>query len=59
MQSSSMNEAAVRLNTSSHSRAVRRCGPDGTWPVALRSVAVDKREGAQAGFCRPFAPAAR
>ncbi len=60
MQSSAMNCLPVRLSASTHSAALRRCGPDGTRPTGARwLVAVDKAETAEARLLAAFAAAPR
>src|SRR6187401_2848358 len=61
MQSSARNCFAALLIAASHSRALRRCGPDGTCPTSASlagSAAVDKLEAARLHLRLPFAPTA-
>src|SRR6266540_3071967 len=59
-QSSAMNCFAVRLKTSSHSRAESLCGPGGTCPTSgPASAAVDKREASGLRLRLALAAAAR
>src|SRR5688572_20050718 len=59
MQSSARNCFAARLSEASHSRGLRRCGPDGTCPTSASlagSAAVDKLEAARLHLRVTLAP---